>query len=55
MTMGAGSYNLNFGSGTRLTVRPRKSNAAPMFSLFCEAFGGVVESSSMAGCLVTHG
>lgn len=54
MTTGAGAYKPVFGSGTRLTVRPCKSNTAPMLSVFFEAFLSGVESSSVAGCLVIY-
>ena len=54
MTVGTGAYQPVFGSGMRLAVRPRKSNAAPILSVFCEAFLAVVERSSMAGCFVIY-
>lgn len=54
MNAGAGAYKPNFGSGTRLIVRPCKSNTAPMLSVLFEAFLGVFERSSMARCLIIY-
>lgn len=54
MNSGTGDYAPVFGSGTRLSVRPCKSNTAPMLSAFFGAFFGVVESSDMAGCLIMY-
>ena len=54
MTTGTGAYQPVFGSGTRLAVRPRKSNAAPMLSVFFEAFPEVGSSSIIAVCLVIY-